>query len=526
LRILAMKPGHDGHLALIEDRVLRWQVEAEKDSFPRYETITPDLFLRAAALLDDIPDVVAVGGWVKGIHSVEPPVNGGYYGWEGSHAELSTIKFMGRNTTLFQSTHERSHIFCSFGLSPFPNGEPCYALIWEGNLGCFYKIEADLTIRRLGWPLVDPGNKYGYLFGISDPTFPSIKGYSRLSNAGKMMALAAFSRRDPLDADGERLVEELLGADGVVKGRLKSDFSWSRFYNLGVEHEDFKNLAGHFSDRVFNRFHDFARQNLVEQLPLVIGGGCGLNCEWNSRWLESGLFADVFVPPCTNDSGSALGTGIEAQAYLTGSAKIDEWDVYTGEEFICDSNGQCGAFVEHPMDPREVAAALAEGEIIAWVQGRYEMGPRALGNRSILAEPFLENSRHRLNLLKKREDYRPIACICLEDEADRYFECSRPSPHMLYFHKIRDRKLRCISHVDDSCRVQTVRAEQNRQAHCLLKAFSEVTGYGVLANTSLNFNGRGFINRMSDLLAYSTEVGLDGFVVGDRFFRREARTSK
>ncbi|HEY4049044.1 MAG TPA: carbamoyltransferase C-terminal domain-containing protein [Acidobacteriaceae bacterium] len=471
-------------------------------------------------MLDDVPDVLAINGWVKGIHSVEPPVGGGYFGWEDGRELVSTINFMGKSVTLFESTHERSHIFCSLGLSPFPDGQPCYALIWEGNLGCFYRINADRSIRRLGWPLVDPGNKYGHLFAISDPTFPSIKGYSRLSNAGKMMALAAYSQRKPLDADGSRLLDELLGADGVVKNKPKSDFAWSRFYNLGVEHEDFKNLAGHFSDKIFDRFHDFARANLVDKLPLVIGGGCGLNCEWNTRWVESGLFTDVFVPPCTNDAGAAVGTAIEAQAYLTGSAQIDRWSVYAGEEFVDDSNGRGGSFIEGPMDPKEIAASLAGGAIIAWVQGRYEMGPRALGNRSILAEPFSVKTRQRLNLIKKREEYRPIACICLEEQASAYFHCDRPSPYMLYFHKVRDRNLYGISHVDESCRVQTVRPEQNPPAYCLLRAFSEITGYGVLANTSLNFNGRGFINRMSDLLTYSTEVGLDGFVVGDRYFRR------
>ncbi|MCG5239324.1 carbamoyltransferase C-terminal domain-containing protein [Azospirillum doebereinerae] len=520
MQILAMKPGHDGNFVLVEDRALVWQIEAEKDSFPRYETITADLLLRAGGHLDRVPDVFAVSGWVKGWHSVEPPVNGGYFGWKDDCAGLSPYRFMGRDSRLFTSTHERSHLFCSYGLSPFPQGEPCYALVWEGNLGCFYEIGADLTITRLGWPLVDPGNKYAQLFAIADPTFPSLKGHFRFSNAGKLMALAAFSRRGPLDEDGRRLIDTLLQADGLVRNMAKDEFSWSRYHDIGVTDPAFMELAGHFSDAIFDRFHDFARRTLTKRLPLVIGGGCGLNCEWNSRWLDSGLFADVFVPPCTNDTGSALGTAIEAQAHVTGHAKLESWSVYAGEAFVEDIPCPSDDFSEEPLDSEALAGFIADGGIVAWVQGRYEMGPRALGNRSILAEPFSERTRDRLNAIKKREGYRPIACICLEEEADRHFDCPRPSPYMLYFHKVRDPRLAAITHVDGSCRVQTVTPAGNPEIGRLLGAFARRTGSGVLCNTSLNFNGRGFINRMSDLAAYCASTGMDGFVVGDRFYRR------
>ncbi|KMY85554.1 macromolecule metabolism macromolecule synthesis, modification [Candidatus Paraburkholderia calva] len=520
MQILGIKAGHDGNFALLEDNTLRWQIEAEKDSFPRYETITPDLLMRAGGMLASIPEVIAVSGWVKGWHSVEPPVSGGYFGWEDGHACLTPFRFMGCDIRLFTSTHERSHLFCSYGLSPFAQGEPCYALIWEGNLGCFYEIGKDLEITQLGWPLIDPGNKYAQLFAIADPTFPSLKGHFRFSNAGKLMALAAFSRREPIDDDGKRLLNELIKADGLVKNTPKDMFSWSRYYNIGVTDPALMELAGHFSDMIFERFHNFANEHLKKRLPLLIGGGCGLNCEWNSRWLDSGLFTDVFVPPCTNDTGSALGTAIEAQARLTGNAKLEKWSVYAGEAFIEDMSPPADTYTAEPLDEATVADFIAQGGVIAWVQGRYEMGPRALGNRSILAAPFFVRTRDRLNAIKQREDYRPIACICLEAEADRYFECPRPSPHMLYFHRVRDADLATITHVDNSCRAQTVNAQQNPAIHRLLEAFAQRSGYGVLCNTSLNFNGRGFINRMSDLVTYCMDTGMDGFVVHDHFYRR------
>ena len=108
----------------------------------------------------------------------------------------------------------------------------------------------------------------------------------------------------------------------------------------------------------------------------------------------------------------------------------------------------------------------------------------------------------------------------LEDELDRLFENHGPSPHMLYFQTAKTEVLKAVTHVDGTARVQTVNRRQNPQIHELLSVFKQQTGYGVLCNTSLNFNGKGFINRLSDLARYARDTGLDGFVVGDTFYRR------
>jgi hydroxymethyl cephem carbamoyltransferase len=250
----------------------------------------------------------------------------------------------------------------------------------------------------------------------------------------------------------------------------------------------------------------------------LIAGGCGLNCEWNSRWKECGLFADVFVPPCANDSGSAIGVAIDAQHQLTGSAKVD-WSVYSGEEFVLDAEPD--GFRKEPLDLEVVAGALADGKIVAWAQGRYEIGPRALGHRSILAAPFEATMTERLNAIKQREDYRPIAPVCREEDVGRWFDSSAPSPHMLYFTKVRDRRLRAVTHVDGTARVQTISRGENDLLHRLLGAFEARTGVSVLCNTSLNFNGMGFINRRSHLANYARQRGLDAMVVGDSCYWRE-----
>jgi predicted NodU family carbamoyl transferase len=165
-----------------------------------------------------------------------------------------------------------------------------------------------------------------------------------------------------------------------------------------------------------------------------------------------------------------------------------------------------------------LADLLANDLILGWVSGKYEIGPRALGNRSILAAPFHGNTRVRLNEIKQREQFRPIAPVCLEEDAAQWFGCDHASPFMLYTHRAKTDALAAVTHVNGTARIQTVSSESNRSLYELLVAFKARTGYGVLCNTSLNFNGRGFINKMKDLSAYAMGHNLDGFVVEGRAY--------
>lgn len=514
--ILSMKEGHDGGVVAIEDGKLLFALEAEKDSYPRYDRLTGEVMVRAAGMLDRAPDVVALGGWVKGFHSVEPPSRTGYFGVGPKAISDEAGRFFGRDVRIFSSTHERSHIYTAYGMAPPAPGQPYYSLVWEGNIGSFYRLDERGTVTHLKHVMADPGNKYAYLFALADPKFPAGTGLFRYNDAGKQMALTGFAEKGPLTKAEQETIEFILKQDGIILGLSKDEMSWSHIYNSGVESQAYRNIAAKHSQTIFDRFFDYAEKNLTEGLPLLIAGGCGLNCDWNRMWRESGLFESVFVPPCPNDSGSALGTGIDAQWYYTGSATID-WDVYTGEEFVEDVEPDPAKYESRPLVASEVAKYIEAGNVIAWARGRYEMGPRALGNRSLLAAPFTEEMTVRLNKIKQREGYRPIAPICLESDADKYFVGSVQDPYMLYFNHVTSDRLKAITHVDGTARTQTVTRERNAAIVDLLEAFRDVTGYSVLCNTSLNFSGRGFINRTSDLILYGEERGLDGYVINDSF---------
>lgn len=519
MNILSYSPGHDGAIAYIADGRLVVSVEAEKNSRYRHSPVSiPDVF-GVLGELTEVPDVLCRSGWWPNDTTLAEQLSmAGYYGVDNQHVVQCKTRLLGKEIEYFSSSHERSHLLCAFGMSGLPLGTPCYLLLWEGVIGAFYEVDAKLNFKKLADVMPEPGHRYALLYGLADPTFDKTKAeYSRMSDAGKLMALASFSKRNmPFDAE-EEIIAFLMQDCAHLKPQQCELLRHCPYYNVGLDNAEFRNFAGILSDRIFDRFYRFAESNLKRQMPLLIAGGCGLNCDWNTKWRQTDLFSEVFVPPVANDSGSAIGTAIDAQFHLTGNPKID-WSVYAGLDFICDRAVDATLFDEYELDYSLVAEMIAGGMIFGWVNGKYEIGPRALGNRSILASPFLESTRVRLNDIKQREQFRPIAPVCLEEDAAKWFGCDSPSPFMLYTQRTNTDALAAVTHVNGTARIQSVSASSNNQMYRLLSAFKELTGFGVLCNTSLNFKGRGFINCMADLVNYTMEHGLDGFTVGKSTF--------
>lgn len=520
--VFAFKPGHDGTVAAVCDGRLLCSLEAEKDSFARYSVLTPVTLLEVAELVGELPDVVAVGGWNSKVEagvralSVRGVFGAGYFGADAR--QEGGARFFGKPVRYFSSSHERSHIVGALGMAPVSDDPLRAVLTWEGITGAFYLVDERNRVVRTVPVLSQPGARFAALFAICDPSFPATGGFVRLSDSGKLMALAAFGDPDAGEPEVAALVDRLLAHDNFFPVP-KRDFANSPLYDCGVESELAKAAAALLTQRIFRAFADAAIRELPAGLPLRIAGGCGLNCDWNTGWRELGHFSSVFVPPCPNDSGSAIGTAIDAQATVTGEPFLD-WDVYAGLEFVHDAEPSAERWHARPKDDAALADVLAGGSVVAWVQGRWEIGPRALGNRSLLAEPFRDATRDLLNDIKTREAYRPIApCARVEDLATAFHE-DFEDPFMLYFRHVRDRRLKAITHVDGSARVQTVSAASNPAQHALLSAFAQRTGLGVLCNTSLNFNGHGFINRMSHLVEYCEARGISEMVVGDRWYSR------
>jgi hydroxymethyl cephem carbamoyltransferase len=517
VNIISFNPGHDGAITYLKGGRLVVSIEAEKNSNYRYSPISSHDVFSVLGELDEIPDVICTGSWwPREKHLLGSHAHAGYRGVLKSDVITGQRRLLGRLVKYFSSSHERSHLLCAFGMSPLPKGTPCYALVWEGAIGAFYEIDSELNIILLDNVLNHAGNRYILLYGLADPSFPKNAPFSRFSDAGKLMALASFSNRSTPTAEEKKLMDFLLVCPNLELSSYK-DLEHSPHYDVGVDDPEFRNFAGIFSDKIFDVFYQFAKSNMKKRIPLLIAGGCGLNCDWNTKWKETGLFPEVFVPPVASDSGSAIGTAIDAQLHFTGNPKID-WNVYSGLSFITTGSFDLSQYDVYETDYPMIADMLANDLVLGWVSGKYEIGPRALGNRSILAAPFQESTKVRLNEIKQREQFRPIAPVCLEEEAEQWFGCDHASPFMLYTHLVRTDALAAVAHVNGTARIQTVSSVSNRNLYELLLAFKARTGYGVLCNTSLNFKGRGFINMITDLSAYAMKHNLDGFVVEGRAY--------
>ncbi len=216
MRILGLHTEHDASVCLIEDGRLRFSIEAEKDSHPRFSRFTDARLAEVLGRIDGIPDALAIAGWDE-----VPGTTAGYTGLDGP------VESEGRVANLrlprFSCSHERAHLLSSYGLSPFEQGEPCYALCWEGTIGALYSIDGALTIRRLATPLDRPGHRYAFLFELADPERALDSCGYDADVAGKLMALAAFSSREPLTAEESTLLDEILerfGRDVHTKANL------------------------------------------------------------------------------------------------------------------------------------------------------------------------------------------------------------------------------------------------------------------------------------------------------------------
>lgn len=261
---------------------------------------------------------------------------------------------------------------------------------------------------------------------------------------------------------------------------------------------------------------------------LTLAGGVALNCVANSRIAREGPFARVWVQPAAGDAGTALGS-----ALLLAAGGGDKPEPMTGADLGRDwSDAELGAWLKTaavPFDrPADIAAtvarALADNAIVAWFQGRSEYGPRALGHRSLLAHPGHAGNLERLNDVKGREQFLPIAPMVLADRAPEIFDGPMPSPYMLFVHDVaaawRER-IPAVVHVDGTARIQTVDPDGEPLVARMLSEFERLTGLPVVANTSLNTAGRPMVDDPRDALECFGSSPVDLLAIGPYAIRRD-----
>jgi len=263
---------------------------------------------------------------------------------------------------------------------------------------------------------------------------------------------------------------------------------------------------------------------------LCMAGGVALNCVLNAKLRGSGMFRRVWVQPAAGDAGTALGAALWIDWRKNGGRREYRMDhVYLGPEF---SDAEIERFLRrNKLEYRrmedvaeETADLLARDKIVGWFQGRMEFGPRALGARSILASPINPHMQQRLNDIKDREDFRPVAPAVLEEEAANWFVNAEHSPFMLFVHDVAESaadRIPAVRHIDGTARVQTINRSQHPLYYDLLRAFRKRTGVPVLVNTSLNTRGEPIVCTPRDAVECFWTSPLDALVIGSWLLRKE-----
>jgi carbamoyltransferase len=264
---------------------------------------------------------------------------------------------------------------------------------------------------------------------------------------------------------------------------------------------------------------------------LAIAGGVGQNSSMNGKILRSGLFRNVFAPSFSADQGCALGAALHVAHDERPSLAVAPVEhAYWGTDIGCheaverrlEAWRDVLAFERMDDPPARVARVIAGGQVVGWVQGRSEYGPRALGNRSILADPRVASHKETINaMIKKREAYRPFAPSVIEERVHEFFNVpgeARSFPFMSCVLEVRAEmrdKLPAITHVDGTARLQTVSKTANPKFWALIDAFAELSGVPILLNTSFNNNAEPIVDGIDDAIVCFLTSGLDWLVIGD-----------
>jgi carbamoyltransferase len=441
------------------------------------------------------------------------------------------------HATLHYLEHHPAHAASAFLCSPHEEaallsidyiGE--WAVTWAGQ-GQGGSIK---RLRQTNYP-----NSLGVFYSA----LTDYLGFLRASDEYKVMGLASYGEPTYYDDLREVLQPQ-------PDGWYKIDHRWTAWHYLPGSR------CGYFSPRFIEKFGpprkkdepitDHHRnlaasaQRLLEDIVLglahwlhdktgsdnlCLAGGVALNCSMNGRLRREGPFKNIWVQPASGDDGIAIGAALQLHHQLGGTPRQYVMDhAYLGPHV---DNDEIGRILELTKTPhrksdhiaRDTAALLAEGKIVGWYQGAMEFGPRALGSRSILADPTRPDMKDLLNkYVKFREEFRPFAPSVLAEHADAYFEGCTDSPFMLFVYPVRPEKqaeVPAITHINGTARVQTVTREANPRYHALIQAFADLRGTPMLLNTSFNVMGEPIVHTPTDALRCFYSTGMDALALGD-----------
>jgi carbamoyltransferase len=467
---------------------------------------------------------------------------------------------------LLFSDHHHSHAASAFYPSPFENaailcmdgvGEWATTSVWIGE-------NNSLTPA---WEIEFP-----HSLGLLYSAFTYFAGFKVNSGEYKLMGLAPYGKPVYKDKILNHLVD--VKDDGTFRMNMNY-FSYAT--GLKMTNQKFADLFGgpprDTESKITRREMDLAAsiQSVTEDIllklaktirietgqeNLCLAGGVALNCVANGKLLNKKLFRNIWIQPAAGDAGGAVGAALIAwYEYHEQTRHIKAPDAMTGAYLGPEySNNEIQTFLDSRQAPYKkfedaqlyeyVAEQLAEGKVVGWFQGRMEFGPRALGGRSILADPRNNQIQSKMNLkIKYRESFRPFAPSVLEEKVSSYFQLDDKSPYMMIVAgvnterridsvenqgddlKVEINKIRsdipAVTHVDYSARIQTVNKNTSPRYYALIKKFEEKTGYGLLVNTSFNVRGEPLVCKPEDAYRCFMRTEMDVLVMENIVVQKE-----
>lgn len=414
--------------------------------------------------------------------------------------------------------HHLAHAASAFYPSPFMEaatltldgrGERATTTYGRGHGKALELIGEVHMPHSLGLLYEDLTTYLGFLHSSDEYKVMALASYGKPVYARELRDLIHLGREGQYTIDPPRFVERFGPARGRGAALEQKHFDLARSAQLVLE-ETVLELARWL-------------QEATHAKNLCMAGGVALNCVMNAKIRDQGPFERIWVQPAAGDAGTALGAALWIDAQMRQTRPAHRMDhVFLGPEYSEQEIEEFLQWSKLPYRrlknvPEQVADLLARQKIIGWFQARMEFGPRALGARSILASPTEAVMQARLNDIKDREDFRPVAPAILEEEAANWFINGAVSPFMLFVFDVRPDKaalIPAVRHVDGTARVQTVNRSQNPIYYDLLRAFQARTGVPVLINTSFNTRGEPIVCSPRDAVESFWTSPLDALVIG------------
>lgn len=524
--ILGLAHSHNGAVALINDglviaavqlerieRIKRYPLAFERDEVEKSVSRAIDYCVRRAGItIDDVTAVAATTPWRFPSAVYWPHGEIRWVPHHYAHAEY-VLHYSGNEPALVlvidaHGTWEkdRERLFLSELRAPDARvyageTETVSAYRYDGR-----KLE--LVYRMCG----TRGGPHGWLNASIGQVWEIASSIciGPRDQAGKVMGLAAYGE--------PRLSRRLMRLDSAGRVVTEPDM----LLDASVPFRDIACTTQSETTAVLMELLAWIKERFPAE-RLCYTGGVALNIVTNAAIIRSGLFGQVRMNGSCEDQGTAIGAALALHAAMTGERRPEPVNEYYGAEYpareIAAELKRFPVLFEALPENRlieQAAARLAAGEVIGWFQGRSELGPRALGNRSMLANPLIASVKERLNgRIKRREPFRPYAAAVPLEAAATYFDLDGESPVMLVEAQVKDAGLPAITHVNGTARVQTVTRASNATLHSLLQAFGAATGKPVLLNTSLNTAGEPIVESPKDAILTFLRTELDCLYIGD-----------